>query len=354
MTYPDSLFIDLLSPEQQRFYMANPDLLHQVVLGHPAVNTFIIDEVQRVPDLLSVVHYLIERYPGKQFILTGSSARKLKRSGVDLLGGRADLKTCHPFMAAELGDAFNLEDALRFGLVPLVCASRDKKATLDAYMGLYLREEVQAEGLVRNIGAFARFLEAISFSHGGLLNLSEVARECQVSRKTVEGYVQILVDLLVGVEIPVFSRRAKRQLIKHTKFYYFDAGVYRSVRPSGPLDRVEEMGGLAFEGLIMQHLRAWIAYSGNRSTLQFWRTKSGSEVDFIIYGPDTFAAIEVKHAANVHAVDLRSLKSFGEDYPEAHRMLVYRGSRRLQLDGITCIPASEFLKNLYPGAPILQ
>jgi predicted AAA+ superfamily ATPase len=220
MTYPDGLIIDLLSQEQQRFYLADPDRLQQVVVGHSATNTFIIDEIQRVPDLLSVVHSLIEHYPEKQFILTGSSARKLKRSGVDLLGGRAILKTCHPFMAAELGGAFDLEDAIRFGLVPLVCSSKDKKATLDAYMGLYLREEVQAEGLVRNIGAFARFLEAISLSHGGVLNLSEVARECEVSRKAVEGYVQILTDLLVGVEIPVFSRRAKRQLIKHSKFYY--------------------------------------------------------------------------------------------------------------------------------------
>lgn len=354
MTYPDGLIIDLLSQEQQRFYLADPDRLTQVVVGHSATNTFIIDEIQRVPDLLSVVHSLIEQYPEKQFILTGSSARKLKRSGVDLLGGRAILKTCHPFMAAELGGAFDLEDAIRFGLVPLVCSSKDKKATLDAYMGLYLREEVQAEGLVRNIGAFARFLEAISFSHGGVLNLSEVARECEVSRKVVEGYVQILTDLLVGVEIPVFSRRAKRQLIKHSKFYFFDAGVYRSIRPAGPLDRAEEMDGLALEGMVMQHLRAWIGYSGNKAAIYFWRTKSGSEVDFIVYGPDTFAAVEVKNAGKVHATDLRALTSFGEDYPEARRILVYRGSRRLQMEGTLCIPADQFLKELRPNEPIPQ
>ena len=352
MTYPDGLIIDLLSQGQQRFYLADPDRLKQVVAGHPATNTFIIDEIQRVPDLLSVVHALIEQYPEKQFILTGSSARKLKRSGVDLLGGRAILKTCHPFMATELGGAFDLEDALRFGLLPLVCSSKDKLATLNAYMGLYLREEVQAEGLVRNIGAFARFLEAISFSHGGVLNLSEVARECEVSRKAVEGYVQILADLLVGVEIPVFSRRAKRQLIKHAKFYFFDAGVFRSIRPAGPLDRAGEIDGLALEGLVMQHLRAWVEYSGKKATIYFWRTKSGSEVDFIVYGPDTFVAIEVKNVDKVHTKDLRALKAFGEDYPEARRILVYRGSRRLQMEGTICIPVDHFLKAMRPNEPI--
>ena len=199
---------------------------------------------------------------------------------------------------------------------------------------------------MRNIGAFARFLEAISFSHGSLLNLAEVARECQVGRKTVEGYLGILEDLLLSFRVPVFTRRAKRQLVAHDKFYYFDAGVYRSLRPAGPLDRPEAIEGLALEGLIAQHLRAWIAYRAAGEQLFYWRTKAGSEVDFIVYGPDTFAAWEVKRAARVHEGDLRALKAFRADYPEATLALLYLGADRLAMDGIAVIPCEAFLQQL--------
>jgi predicted AAA+ superfamily ATPase len=235
---------------------------------------------------------------------------------------------------------------LRIGLVPLVWSARDPAATLGAYASLYLREEVQAEAMVRNIGAFARFLEAISFSHGNPLNLAEVARECQVGRKTVEGYLGILEDLLLSFRVPVFSRRAKRHLVAHDKFYYFDAGVYRSLRPAGPLDRPEEIEGMALEGLVAQHLRAWIAYRHLDEQLYYWRTKSGSEVDFVVYGPRQFAAFEVKRAARVESRDLRALRAFREDYPEATLTLIYQGRDRLVIDGINVIPCDEFLRGL--------
>ena len=169
-------------------------------------------------------------------------------------------------MAAELGDDFMLEDALKFGLVPLVLAATDRAAVLRAYLALYVREEVHMEGLVRSVGSFARFLEAISFSHASLLSVAAVARECEVSRTTVEGYVSILEDLLISVRLPVFAKRAKRQLVGHDKFYFFDAGVFRSIRPKGPLDRPAEIDGAALEGLVFQHLRAWNDYSGQHST----------------------------------------------------------------------------------------
>ncbi|MEC7218346.1 MAG: DUF4143 domain-containing protein, partial [SAR324 cluster bacterium] len=222
----------------------------------------------------------------------------------------------------------------------------DPAATLQAYVDLYLREEVQAEALVRDLGAFTRFLEAISFAHGSLLNLSAVARECQIQRKTVEGYLGVLEDLLLCFRIPVFSKRAKRQLIAHEKFYYFDVGVYRALRPAGPLDQPEEIEGISLEGLVAQHLRAWIAYRNLGERLYFWRTKSGSEVDFVVYGNDCFFAWEVKRSTSAHSVDLRSLKSFRQDYPEAEVALLYLGQQSLEIDGIPVIPCEKFLKSL--------
>jgi predicted AAA+ superfamily ATPase len=349
MVMPDAIVVDLLSQEEYQHYLTKPDRLEALVKGNLDVQTIIIDEIQKVPDLLSVVHLLIEKYPDKRFVLTGSSARKLKRAGVDLLAGRAIFNTCHPFIAAELGHSFCLEDALKVGLVPLVREAPDQAAVLRSYIALYLREEVQTEGLVRNIGSFARFLEAISFSHASILNVSEVARECEVSRKTVEGYVEILNDLLISFHLPVFSKRAKRQLVKHSKFFFFDAGVYRSVRPKGPLDRTSEIDGLALEGLVLQHLRAWNEYGDNANKLFFWRTKSGSEVDFVVYGESEFAAIEVKNAAKITSKDLRALNSFAADYPEAQCILLYRGSRRELINNVWCIPCDEFLRELRPG-----
>ncbi len=211
---------------------------------------------------------------------------------------------------------------------------------------LYKLKKSEPKGLTRNIGNFLRFLEAISFSHGSVLNISNVARECQIERKVVESYISILEDLLLAFRIPVFSRRAKRALSSHPKFYFFDAGVYLALCPSGPLDRPEETGGAALEGLVAQHLRAWIDYRNKDCRLYFWRTSSGNEVDFILYGKDVFWAIEVKHTATVHPRDLRSLKTFGQDYPEAKRTLLYRGPEKLSRDDIIIQSCEEFFGEL--------
>jgi len=231
-----ALYIDLLAPEVFRSYSAKPERLRNIAEAQNSVSTIVIDEIQKVPQLLDVIHQMMEQRSEWRFVLTGSSARKLKRSGVDLLAGRAVLKSMHPFMAAELEDKFSMNGALTIGMVPLTINSEIPEETLNAYAALYVREEVQMEGLVRNIGAFNRFLESASFSHGAVLNISDVARDCQVGRKTVEGYFSILEDLLLAFRIPVFTKRARRNLISHPKFYYFDSGVFRSLRPSGPLD----------------------------------------------------------------------------------------------------------------------
>jgi predicted AAA+ superfamily ATPase len=352
--YPNAIYIDLLNQEVFRTYLARPERLGDVISASSQTKTVILDEIQKVPSLLDEVHRLMESAIGRQvqFILTGSSARKLRRGGTDLLAGRAILKTLHPFMAAELGPRFQFAPSLEFGMLPLVLNSAEPTETLRTYASLYLREEVQAEGLVRNIGNFARFLEAISFSHGSLLNTSQVARECQIHRKTVDGFIEVLEDLLLGFRLQVFTKRAQRKLVEHPKFYYMDAGVFRSLRPKGPLDSPEEIGGACLEGLVVQHLRAWMAYSKGERTLYFWRTRAGLEVDFIVYGEDTFLAIEVKRSRVVSSKDVRSLRAFQEDYPQAKVCLLYGGKERIKINDVLCLPCEEFLTNLVPDAPV--
>jgi uncharacterized protein len=351
MQYPEALRIDLLEPEVFREYQARPERLRHLVEGNPKAVTVIVDEVQKVPQLLDVVHGQLERGKRVQFVLTGSSARKLRRTGVDLLAGRATLCEMHPFMAAELGSRFSLDAALGTGMVPLVVMAASPEDTLRSYAALYLREEVQVEGLVRNLGSFSRFLEAVSFCHGGSFSASAVSRDCEVERKTVENYVSILEDLMLAYRIPVFARRAKRLLAAQPRFFLFDAGVYRSLRPAGPLDRAEEMGGAALEGLVAQHLRAWCAYSRGSHALHYWRTRAGLEVDLVVYGHGGLWAFEVINSRKVRPEDTRGLRAFGDDYPMARRILLYRGADRLRLEpGIECIPVREFLVNLTPGA----
>ncbi len=352
--YPGALFVDLLDPATHRALLARPELLRELVDGNPRARVVVIDEVQKAPALLDVVHQLAESGTRRtvRFVLTGSSARKLKRTGVNLLAGRLARKTMHPFLASELGERFDMTAAMRRGLIPLVVFSADPREALAAYVSLYLKEEVQAEGLVRNLGSFARFLEAAAFSHGALLNVSAVARECGIGQKTVEGFFGILEDLLLAYRVPPFTRRARRRMAHHPKFYFFDAGVYSSLRPRGPLDRPEEIGGASLEGLVAQHLRAWIAYGSSPLNMFYWRTKSGLEVDFVLYGEDAFTAIEVKASRSVFPRDLRALNAFLEDYPKSRACLLYGGDRRLKVMGIPCVPCDEFLRALVPGKPL--
>jgi len=347
--YPDALVVDLLDPATERQLLAAPERLTALVRGH-GPGAVVIDEIQKVPALLDVVHQLLAAEPGRwQFVLTGSSARKLRRGGVNLLGGRAAMATFGPFMAGELGDRFDLDRALEIGLVPGIVEAPDPAASLRAYAALYLREEVQAERMVRRLGDFARFLEVVSFSHGSVLNVAAVSRDGAVERNTAVGFLEILEDLLLAARVPPFTRRAQRATVAHPKFYWFDAGVFRSLRPSGPLDRPEEIAGAALEGLVFQHLRQWCAWrAGAAHTVSYWRTRTGLEVDFVVYGPEQFLAIEVKHSGTVRARDLASLRAFREAYPEATPLLLYRGSEPLEIDGIRCVPVDQWLRAVRP------
>lgn len=348
--FKSALRIDLLNAAILREYSSRPERLIAYVAANPDRKQIVIDEIQKLPQLLDAVHLLIERKTGQQFVLTGSSARKLRRQGTNLLGGRAAQKHLHPYMAYELGKSFDLRKALANGLLPVVWAASEPGEILQAYNGLYLREEVQMEGLVRNAGDFARFLETMSFAHAAVLNLANIARESHINRKTVENYLQILEDLLLGFRLEVFTRRARRELAGHPKFYFFDTGIFRANRPRGPLDSPSELSGPALEGLVAQHLYAWCDYTSREHQLHYWHTRTGVEVDFVVYGDLGLFAIEVKNSNRIRPEDLRGLRAFADDYPQSRRYFLYQGDERLLIEGVLCMPCDEFLRALRPNA----
>ena len=342
--FPDALFFDLLDHQTYTQLLAAPQRLgDQIPQGHKG--WVVVDEVQRAPELLNEVHRLIESRR-LRFVLTGSSARKLRRRGVNLLAGRALTRHLHPLTAVELGKDFDLKRALRWGCLPLACTSKKPQDYLNSYAATYLREEVQQEGFARNIGAFGRFLEAASFSQGSVLNMAAVARECAVPAKVVEDYFSILEDLLIAVRLPVFTKRAKRRLVAHPKFFYFDAGVFQAIRPRGPLDAPEQIHGAALETLFLQQARALNDYRDLGYRLHYWRTATGDEVDFVLYGERGLCAFEVKMAQSIRPEDLRGLLRFREDFPQAKAHLLYLGNRRWHDRGVEVLPFSDCVNQL--------
>ena len=342
--FPGALFFDMLDYQVYTELLASPQRLgERIPLGQK--EWVVVDEVQRVPELLNEVHRLIESRR-LRFVLTGSSARKLRGRGINLLAGRAVTRHMHPLTALELGKDFDLKRAVRYGCLPMACTSENPEDYLKSYAATYLREEVQQEGLTRNIGAFSRFLEAASFSQGSVLNMASVARECAVSTKVVEDYFSILEDLLIAIRLPVFTKRAKRKLIAHPKFYFFDAGVFQAIRPRGPLDAPEQIHGPALETLFLQQVRALNDYKDLGYRLHYWRTASGDEVDCVLYGERGLHAFEVKMAHNVRPDDLRSLLRFRADFPQAKTHLLYLGQRRWHDRGIEVLPFAECVATL--------
>lgn len=341
----ESIYIDLLEPLTFRTLQANPETLKNR-LKPGFTGWIIIDEVQRIPELLDEVHRLIE-HEHQRFILTGSSARTLKRKGVNLLAGRALQYHMHPLVVQELGDAFHLEHALKLGMLPATYTYDDPERYLATYVDTYLREEVLQEGLIRNVSAFTRFLEVASFSQGGIVNFTEIAREVGTDRQVVQNYFSILHDLMLSHSLPAFTKRAKRRLITTDKFYYFDAGVYQHLRPKGILDSMNEIGGAALETLFYQSLLAINDYDQLDYQFYYWRTASGVEVDFIAYGKKKLIAFEIKHAKTITSKMMRGLHHFKEDYEIAQLFILYTGNETLYLsDNITALPFVEALKQL--------
>jgi predicted AAA+ superfamily ATPase len=345
--FPEAPVIDLLDLGVYQELLAHPERL-EAKLTPTGADRIVIDEVQRLPSLLDEVHRLIEKRKWK-FALTGSSARKLRRGNANLLAGRARSLAMHPLTAFELHADFRLEHSLRFGQLPSVYVEPDPGVYLASYVGMYLREEVQAEALTRNLESFSRFLVGASLSQASVLSVAAVARDLGLARKTVEGYFELLDDLLLSIRLPVFSKRAKRPLIKHSKFFFFDAGVYRALRPRGPLDSAEEIDGAAVETLVLQELRASNDNLALGYQIHFWRTRDHHEVDFVLYGERGLLAFEVKRSAGFRDRDLQTLRLFRADYPMARCFFLHGGEEEYELEGIRIVP----LRKALPALPSL-
>lgn len=347
--FPDSLYFDLLKTDLMIAFTQRPALLRELILAadqSQRQKPIIIDEVQKVPHLLDEVQGLIEDR-GLSFILCGSSARKLKRGQGNLLGGRAWRFAMLPLTARELGE-IDLLQALNRGLVPAHYLQSQYRRSLRAYLDDYLKEEVFDEGLTRNIPAFSRFFEAIGYSHGELTNYANIARECGVDAKTVKEYYQILVDTLLGSFVPPFKPRQNRNIIsKAAKFYLFDVGV------AGALQRRElsaargEDFGRAFEHFIYMELYAQRAYGELDHPIEFWRTKSGQEVDFVL--DSGRVAIEVKGTDRLRSADLHGIKTFVDAYQPRQAFIVCQEPRERLVDGIRILPWQLFLERLWRG-----
>jgi len=339
-----AIYLDLLKSETYLLLQADPGRLENLI--PPKFSGLIVlDEVQKIPALLNEVHRLIESFNYK-FVLTGSSARALRKKGVNLLAGRANTYSMYPLTVQELKEDFNLEKSLHYGHLPSVFSRTNPYMYLKSYVKTYLQEEVRQEGLTRNISNFSRFLEIISFSQGGVLNITEIAREVSINRKVVESYFHILEDLLLAFSLPVFTKHAKRRMLVHPKFYFFDVGVYRAIRPKGPLDSVEEIEGVALETLFIQEIRAINEYYQLGYENYYWRTNSGLEVDVVLYGERGILAFEIKRSKSIKGKDLSSLKEFNSDYPQAKCYFLYGGENREYYEGIEVIPFIEALKGL--------
>jgi len=347
--FPDSLVYDFLKTDLFLEFSKKPALLReQLIAKDPELlkPPVILDEVQKVPQILDEVHWLMEN-SNLQFILCGSSARKLKRGKANLLGGRAWRYEMFPFVTVEL-DKLSLLRILNRGLVPSHYLQENYSKSLRSYTQDYLKEEVFDEGLTRNVPAFSRFFDAMGFTHGELTNFSNIARECGVDSKTVKEYYQILKDTLLGDFVEPFKKRQNRQVItKTSKFYLFDVGV------AGAITRrriVQERGvdfGKAFEHFILMELRAYASYSEVYYGINFWRTKSGMEVDFVLGGGEV--AIEVKGSSRIENKHLRSLKAFMETYSPRNAMLVCNEKQERVVGKIRIIPWRNFLQDLWGG-----
>ena len=305
----------------------------------------VVDEIQKLPGLLDEVHLMIETR-GLRFLLTGSSARKLRSSGINLLGGRARSRHLHPFSWKELGASFELARALNFGLLPAIHVSEDPREDLRAYVGTYLKEEVANEGLTRNLPAFARFLEVAAACSGKMFNKTEVANDAKVPRTTVHEYFEILKDTLIGHELPPWNRSEKRKAIATPKFYLFDSGVVGAILNRPPLAPDSIEFGEAFEHFLFHELQTYIDARRPGLELTYWRSAAGQEVDFILGGE---TAIEVKTTSSVAPRHLRGLKAIGEEGLIKNLILVCQEPAPRKIGQILVLPWREFLDQLWSG-----
>lgn len=341
--FPRARYYDMLNFKLYRDLSRNPSLLREQSALLPKGEIIIIDEVQKVPELLDEVHALIQDRQ-LRFILCGSSARKLRRSGANLLGGRALSCILFPLVSAEI-DNFDFEKALNYGTIPPHYLAKNPTRKLQAYIDDYLQQEIVAESVLRNLTTFTRFLEVAAITNTEIVNYTNIASECGVSAKTAKEYFSILEETMFGFMLPAYTKTVKRRLIQSPKFYYFDVGIPNYLLNITPLKNGSTEYGHAFEHLMIQEIRSYLSYNHSRKKMTYWRTATGIEVDCVI--GDAEIAIEFKSSNLVRKSQLKGLKTFADEHPNVKCFVVSQETFPRLVDGIEIWPAKQFLSKLW-------
>lgn len=342
--FPTARYYDLLKADEFARLNIDPSKLRQEVEMMDEGSIVIIDEVQKIPALLDEVHWLMTNHD-IHFILCGSSARKLRRCGANLLGGRAIREELFPLVSAEIPD-FDINRALNNGMIPRHYLVGNPQRRLQAYIGDYLQQEIIAESIVRKLQSFTRFLEVAAISDSEIINYTNIAKDCGVSSKSVKEYFSILEETLLGYFVPAYTKTVKRRLIQSPKFYYFDVGIVNHLLKRTPLRPGTSEYGHAMEHLIIQELKAYLGYSHSEKQLTYWHTLDNKyEVDAIIGNAEY--AIEVKSSNNASSSDTKGLKAFGEEHPNAKLILISMDEYPKMMNGIEVWPARQFLERLW-------
>lgn len=343
--FPNTIYYDLLNTDIRKRFQKNPELLREILQNKPEGTLAIIDEISKVPELLDEVHWLMVNKNIK-FILCGSSARKLKKQSSNTLGGRAIPMSFYPLVSAEIPD-FDIYRAVQNGMIPRHYVIDNAVRRLKAYVDIYLKEEIKEEALVRDVASFERFLEVAAICNGEILNYENIASDCGVSAKTVAAYFQILYDTLVGYEVPAYTKHIKRKLVQAPRFYYFDVGIVNYLLGRVSLKRGTDEFGHAFEHLVIQEIIAYLGYNESSEKLSYWRTYTGIEVDAVI--GDARIAIEIKSADEIQPKHKKNLKIFGEEHPDAKKIIVSLDKMTREVNGIEMIYVLDFLEMLWDG-----
>ena len=343
--FPKAVYFDLLNSELRNRFRQHPEVFRESLLRYPQETLVIVDEIQKVPDLLDEVHWLMVN-KGLFFILSGSSARKLKKSGANNLGGRAIPETLFPLVSAEIPD-YDLERAVQNGMIPRHYMVANARNRLKSYIELYLKEEIIEEAVVQNVDDFVRFLEVAAISDGEMLNYENVAANCGVSANTVKAYYKILCDTLLGFEVPAYSKVIKRKLAKASRFYFFDVGIANYLTGRHHLAPKTPEYGHAFEHLVMQEIAAYLGYSNSEEKLTYWHTYDNQEVDAVI--GDARVAIEIKSTDSVQASHKKGLAEFAKEHPNVRQILVSRDRVTRRSGDIDLYYVTDFFKELWEG-----
>ena len=341
-TIPDAYIFDLLNSDTFAHLARHANYIEEVCRENRPI---VIDEIQKMPTLLDEVHRLIE-LRGFKFLLTGSSARMLRKGGVNLLGGRARIRNIHPFSASELGERFDLDRAINYGLLPGIWFSDDPEDDLAGYVTLYLEQEIMQEGATRNLPAFSRFLEIAALSNGDQINYQSISSDAQIPRSTVQEYFKILKDTLIAREVPVWRKGQSRKTVETAKFYFFDTGVARRLQRRKELVRGTPEYGQAFESWILHELSAYADVCRHDVEISYWRTRTKLEVDFVINGE---IAIEVKTTRNADKEDFKGLRAIADEARFSQRLLVCDEPTERETDGIVVLPWRKFIDYLWSG-----